>query len=272
MQDDLDVRSEEKDTNVYQNAENDSSEDSDDEDFETYQNISTTETLLENISSIIDRLYRLGFKIRNPSTRLGFSGARKYQEIDEETGVDLMRVFAAFDHQHMEQAFLQLWKAQEIRDVKDHYLVKRLAKANTRRRQQFRQWRNHRKKIEVHSNPAEDFNLLIPSSRTARMMEAPVQEIKSIRTPGQAVPSIPSTVTRLDPNVVMFDDTASILSSSTDGKFSSAANSSLPIPRLPKKANLSKEFECPYCYILCPARTRSPQAWKSVSLKLFGVA
>ncbi|KAL8931143.1 MAG: hypothetical protein Q9208_000247 [Pyrenodesmia sp. 3 TL-2023] len=188
-------------------------DDSDEEEFESYQDSSLTETALENVNGIIDSLYRLSFKIRNPATRLGFSKAQKYREIDNETGVDLIQIFADFDRQHIEEVFRELRKGQEPKDAKEHYLVERLAKANTRRRQQFKQWRTHRIKIEAISNTAEDFDFLIPSSKTAEMAQAPVSE--GMLASGQPAPSMPSTATRLDPAVVTLDDTTSIISTST---------------------------------------------------------
>ena len=82
--------------------------DSDSEDFESYLESSLAKTALENAEGVIDRLYRLAFKIRNPATRLGFSKAQNFQQIDPDTGVDLIEVFAAFDLQHVEQILLEL--------------------------------------------------------------------------------------------------------------------------------------------------------------------
>lgn len=228
-----------------------------------------TQTALENVNGIIDRLYRLSFKIRNPATRLGFTKALKYREIDEETGVDLIQVYAAFDRQHIEQLFLEFRKVQNPEDAKEHYLVERLAKANTRRRQQFKQWKTHRIKIKASSNTAGDFDFLIPSSKTAGVAQIPVPE--GVLASGQPAPSMPSTATRLDPAVVTLDDTTSIISTSTYARVSKEADFALAIPRLPKRLSLSREFECPYCHILCSGRMRNPQSWKSVCSVLLGV-
>ncbi|KAL8655780.1 MAG: hypothetical protein Q9210_000668 [Variospora velana] len=286
------------------------SDDSEDEDFETYDDDSVATTALENASGIIDGLYRLSFKIRNPATRTGFSKAQNYQEIDDETGVNLIKVLADFDRQHVEQVFIQLRENRtaaspaaseyesndhkerdededneddeddedngddedddhgekneedevdedddddgydgdggrneedEEEDEEDednrmdehhqntieeneegdsafkmsesklqkHYLVKRLAKANTRRRQQFKHWQNHRNKVEANSRQAKDFapwlsNLRAPNTGQKEMLKvAPI--------PNQPAPSIPSTVTRVDPAKVDLDDTSTHL-------------------------------------------------------------
>ncbi|KAL8832345.1 MAG: hypothetical protein Q9170_004915 [Blastenia crenularia] len=235
------------------------SDDSDDEDFFTYQDDSFAVTALGNVNGIVDRLYRLSFKIRNPATRIGFTKARNYQEVDESTGVDLIRILAAFNLQHVEQVFLRLQRDLQSEDVKEHFLVKRLARANTRRRQQFKQWKSHRTKIEANSKHAQKFNLLIPSSKVPK--EGAIQTLKATRIITQPAPSMPSTATRVDPAIANFDDAASVISSSTHAIFTRKPSLALEIPQLPRKLRLQKDFECPYCHRLCSGRTSNPQTW-----------
>ncbi|KAL8676089.1 MAG: hypothetical protein Q9186_007357 [Xanthomendoza sp. 1 TL-2023] len=237
---------------------NEESEDSDDEDFGTYQDDTYVETALGNVNGIIDRLYQLSFKIRNPVTRLGFSKAQNYQEIDKDTGLDLIPVIADFDRQHVEHVFLQLQKRNSTEDVRKHYLVKRLAKANTRRRQQFKYWRARRVKIQASSEPAKDSNFLI---RSSNVLGTEQQQLLETPMPGQPAPSMPSTATRLDPAIVNLDDTTSIISTSTYAKLTKGPAHDLEIPQLPKKLRGKKEFECPYCHVLCSGRLGSPRLW-----------
>ncbi|KAL8991576.1 MAG: hypothetical protein Q9177_000037 [Variospora cf. flavescens] len=302
------------------------SDDSEDEDFGTYDNDSVATTALENASAIIDGLYRLSFKIRNPTTRTGFSKAQNYQEVDDKTGVDLIKVLAAFDRQHVEQVFIQLREGrtaaspaaseykfsdhkerdedgedEDDEDDKDNEddeddddgekneddeeedeedeeneegdsafkiseskvqknnLVKRLAKANTRRRQQFKHWQKHRNKVDANSQQIKDFapwlsNLRAPNTGHEEMLKvAPI--------PNQPVSSIPSTVTRVDPAKIDLDDTRSLVSTSTYARLSKESDSSLEIPPLPKILRHGKAFECPYCHILCPGQTSRKQYW-----------
>ncbi|KAL8669621.1 MAG: hypothetical protein Q9168_005796 [Polycauliona sp. 1 TL-2023] len=237
----------------------DESEDSEDEDFETYQDESYAATALENGNRIIDRLYQLSFKIRNPATRSGFTKAQRIQAIDEETGVDLIQIYASFDHQHLEHVFLGFREGISTADIRGHYFVQRLAKANTRRRQQFRYWKSHRNKIEASSEPKKDIELLIPTSKVLELDQR--QLLGEAPILAQPAPSMPSTATRLDPNVVKFDDAASIMSTSTSAKLTKGPEASLEIPQFPKKLRGKKEFECPYCYVLCSAKTGSAPHW-----------
>lgn len=241
------------------------SDSSDDEDFETYQDDSFAATALENVNGLVDRLYRLGFKIRNPATRVGFTKAQNYQEIDQETDVDLIHIFASFDLQHVEQVFLQSQGSLDRESIKKNFLVKRLARANTRRRQQFKQWRSHRIKIEASSKHAREFNFLIPSSKEFASGETPIPE--ATVTAAKPAPSMPSTATRVDPAMVAIDDTASIVSSSTYARFSNDPSLTLEIPQLPRKLRLQKDFECPYCHVLCSGRTGDPRSWNQHVLR-----
>lgn len=134
-------------------SDKDSYTDSDSEDFDTYDREPFAETALSNASRTIDRLYRLAFKIRNPATRIGFTKARNYQQIDAESGVDLIQAFRVFDFKHVQEIFLKC-NPEADQDFADNLLVNRLAKAITQRRQQFKQWSSHRIKVETASKDA----------------------------------------------------------------------------------------------------------------------
>ena len=242
-------------------AQREDSEDSEAEDFGTYQDESSATTALKNSDGIIDRLYRLAFKIRNPATRSGFTKAQNYREIDKETGVDLIDVLAAFDLQHVEQVFLGSQQHLSSDDVKEHFLVKRLAKANTRRRQQFRHWKVHRIRVEAHSvTKGRDFNPVKALLKATDTKESPLLEVKPAL--GQPAPSMPSTATRVDSSNINLDETTSILSSSTYARLSADTNAEVVIPQLPKHIRREREFECPYCHMLCSGRTGRTQSWK----------
>ena len=126
----------------------DSDESSEDEEaLMSYQEDSISTIVLDNARLIIDRLYKLSFKIRNPATRLGFSKARNFRQIDEETGIDLIEGYASFDLRHVAEIIAQYWGMVQA-ECEKFELVQRLARANTSRRRQFGQWRRHRLKLE----------------------------------------------------------------------------------------------------------------------------
>lgn len=87
-----------KDYGLYQASDESSGEE---QALMSYKADSISTIVLENAKLIIDRLYKLSFKIRNPATRLGFFRARSYCAKDGETGVDLMKRYAYFDLRHV---------------------------------------------------------------------------------------------------------------------------------------------------------------------------
>ena len=222
-----------------ENSDSDESSEEDDS-YLSYQQNSISNIVLENVRLIVDRLYKLSFKIRNPTTRMGFSKARSYREIDEETGVDRMDWYASFDLRHVAEVLARYWR-RSPKECENHYLVKRLASANTHRRRQFGQWRRHKLKLENVEMMLSNFP---PCSEKGAF-------------------SMPSTATRLDENNFKLSDTASALSSSTyASSFTGDDENEIRIPPLPEKFYTGKEFECPYCYVLCSKRMSQKKEWE----------
>jgi len=140
---------------------------------------SELDLLLDSVRDPIDRLYKVSTKIRNPSSRLGSSKAANHQQIDEETGVDFLRAVEQADYDHIRSLFLQYQKARALQErdtveptndategeddgdgvwepirtvlfwhrAVDSFLIRRIARANVRRRQQFAYRKMHREKL-----------------------------------------------------------------------------------------------------------------------------
>ncbi|KAK2768772.1 hypothetical protein FQN54_000628 [Arachnomyces sp. PD_36] len=233
------------------------SDDSEEEDFSSYQTEPLTKTYLDNITTTIDRLYSLSFKIRNPAMRIGLSKALKYTEVDPDTGVNLIEEYASLDQSHLAELF-RSFGHRSPDNLKNHYLVQRLARANTRRRQQFRYWRKRKVKYEKYPKPVEGAlgnpqNLNIQMERDLRIVDGP-----------RSAPSLPSTATALNPAQVKLEDDSSIISTTTflimaDEK--SGDHVSIPPP--PAIDSDTKEFECPYCFTICPRKTITKKVWET---------
>ena len=101
-----------------------------DEDLDSFKSEPVAEVALGNVSNVIDKLYRLSFKIRNPATRHGFSKAKDYRDVDASTGVDLIEQFALIDQSHVQEVVAH-YRGIPPGDCKDDFLVCRLARANT---------------------------------------------------------------------------------------------------------------------------------------------
>lgn len=235
-------------------ASDESSED--EEDLMSYQEGSISGIVLENAKLMIDRLYKLSFKIRNPATRLGSSKARSYRALDEETGVDLMEQYACFDLRHLAEIVAPYW-GMSPGECESHNLVQRLAKANTSRRQQFGQWRRHKLKLE---NVGKEFLQMI--DKNPNLVAAP-SLLPFPRISQKGALSSPSTATGLDEINVNLDDNASAVSSLTYAiKLTEDDENHVNVPPLPEKLCTDKEFECPYCHILCSSRLSNKMAWE----------
>ncbi|KAK5556467.1 hypothetical protein LTR46_005659 [Exophiala xenobiotica] len=80
----------------------DDADTSDDEDMDQAAYISI---LLQSVEDVIDRLFKLSTKIRNPSTRLISTRAKLFRCIDEDSGCDLLEVFKHYDYCHVLSIF-----------------------------------------------------------------------------------------------------------------------------------------------------------------------
>ena len=98
----------------------------DDELFASYAVKSPLQVGLTRLESIIDRLYRLSFKIRNPATRIGFSKASAYRLVDKDTKVDLIDQYALHDQRYVEEESKRM-TGLDYKDLESNFLVQRLA-------------------------------------------------------------------------------------------------------------------------------------------------
>lgn len=153
---------------------------------------SDMDLLLDSVKDPIDRLYKMAVWIRNPATRLPSSKARNFQQIDQETKVDLFKSYEAFDYDYISSLFLQYEKKKALQESPtakheeeaggidgqdqvwepirttlelnrlrvsngtESYLIRRIARANGRRRQQFAYWRSQKDKLRAHSSVVVD--------------------------------------------------------------------------------------------------------------------
>ncbi|KAF6232486.1 hypothetical protein HO173_009366 [Letharia columbiana] len=231
----------------YQNQNSDESSD-EEESLLSYQNNSISAIELENARLIIDTLYKLSFKIRNPATRLGFSKARTYRQVNEDTGVDLMNAFIPFDLKHVAEIFAHHLQVSPG-ECENDFLVQRLARANTHRRRQFGQWWNHITKLERSNHAPAQFN---PAG--------PDLQLNPGLSKAKGHPSLPSTATRLEETTI---SSASIKTTSTYVALSKEdEETDIHIPPLPKNLRAKDEFECPYCRVLCAKRLCNQSAWE----------
>ena len=271
-------------------AESETEENSSDEEFASLE--ATAEVLLSSVTDIVDNLYLLATKIRDPAFRLPSSKARLLRHADPETGVDFIEEIRAIDAAHIEELLLEyralkpadvvvspeatleakdcMRKPKEL-DEECRIIITRLAQANTYRRQQFSHWRKHRDRIAKETLEALDRRQALPSMNTGSTVRRP----QNIFTGGPqlgprtlAALSKPSTASYLR-NPSRFED--------DDGKSSTSRRTitpkawdprdeqiDVPPPPLALKETAEKEkhFVCPYCFTICSASQLQPDAWR----------
>jgi hypothetical protein len=258
--------------------------------------------LRESIQDILNRLFRLSVKIRNPITRLESSKARSYRLFRNDADVFDVEFFGAVEHfdlDYVRSVFLEFEKSKiqqglepawglrqpkssnvwhdpsqckscqssldEIRylehkqlmDLPEHYLVRRIARANVRRRQQFAYWTHHKSKV---MRLTDDANKSLHAAEAARIdlsSESPVSGAQGLATIHEE--SI-TTATLLPHSLHNIDDLASETTVSRYKK--SPEGEKIVFPEPPDCPEVDEYFECPFCHIMCQRKTLNESAWK----------
>jgi hypothetical protein len=239
--------------------------------------------LLDSIRDPINRLYRTSIWIRNPSSRFAASKALRHEEIDDDTGLDLLTAFEPFDrdliltlfsqplesytqqpgsHSSREQHPSDTSQDQEknpgddrpTRRHLEEYLIERLVRANYRRRQQLSYWRHHRAKLALY---AESEN-----PTTVPLHDKPGELNMTVQAPGIHTPSV-TTATNLDLNFLPFRDGNSLATVSVYApKYTSTDVEPVTFPPPPELSSEQNYFECPYCFTICPEKMAKTDAWR----------
>lgn len=232
------------------------------------------------LSNINDNLYRLSRSIRAPASHSRSLKALSYKLIDKETGVDVVQQFAPVDLAFTKDLFSQLRRNAQDQyancptlDDGDLAMIKRLAQGITRRRQQFLYWKHHRKKLGFH---AEKEILKIPKpAPTVHLKGDEMRE--SVAGPRASLPVIGKAQTESSrPKTTLTETTATLFitpANVPDGNQSVTSyattargldGSRIELPKLPKDIKKGKDFECPYCLMICPPHYQMPRAWRYV--------
>lgn len=262
---------------------------------------SELDLLLDGVKDPIDRLYKVSTKIRNPSSRLGSSRAASHQQIDEETGVDFLRAVEQADYHHISSLFLQYQKSRALQEhdtkeptkdavggedddedgvwepirtvlsqhrAADSFLIRRIARANVRRRQHFAYRKMHREKLARHARASIS--------------------TQSVLTPGTEIPSQPSFDRHISndsfiPQAELAPPAASVTTATnlnlarlelvenqsmfTVSEYAPSTwqpdRDAVAFPPPPTTQSGEKFFECPYCFTFCPRGALGPTAWKA---------
>ncbi|KAH6853338.1 hypothetical protein B0I37DRAFT_4078 [Chaetomium sp. MPI-CAGE-AT-0009] len=245
-----------------------STDDSEDEDGHPIRQRHELSMRLSSIVDLVKKLYELGFKIRDPRLRPSSSKATRYREVDPATEVDLFDVFLRFDRQHVDALleFLRRGREPPVLVGEDpDYLVPRLAASITLRRKHFRYWEKHGKKLSLHSVPhiksptAEAFENSRPASQGQRN-EMP-QLVRPLGTDEPKTLMSMTEATKYQDNLDDMTERGTVVSYASTTL--DADGHRLELPNPPPEALKGKDFVCPYCSVICPARYGKRKAWRS---------
>ncbi|KAG9195991.1 hypothetical protein G6011_01112 [Alternaria panax] len=231
----------------------------------------------EEVVDIIDNLYKLSVRIRTPSIRSRSLKASSYMPTDPETGVDIIGAYAELDKKHVQELLSQLRQTNPSDPSDDRaeqaFLIDRLSSSITLRRRHFKYWKRHRDKLGASAISEE-----VPEPGTFAVNGEPhpvrgdnlethqaIPIITTLRpTPSQKTGKTLLSGTEATHHHQSLDDivdTKSVTSYAVTVRDLHGKGIELPPP--PKAANGDKDFECPYCWIVCPARYGKGRAWKT---------
>jgi hypothetical protein len=229
---------------------------------------------LSSIVDIIKKLYELGFKIRDPRLRPSSLKANLYREVDPDTGVDLFEAFAEFDRQHV-CAFLNSVRQGRAPPAgvgtDSDGLEPRLASSITLRRKHFRYWEKHGKKLSLHSVPRIEPAKVTEPEQVPPASQGQREEISKLSQPVGAgeQKTLMSMTEATKYHEVLDDRTESGTVISSTSTALDADGHGLELPNPPPEVLKGRDFVCPYCSVVCPAKYGRRKAWRSVPTYMF---
>jgi hypothetical protein len=215
----------------------DSDSDASEDDSEQFEDELPTELsqLVSNMVEINSCLMRLSLAIRNPAP---------HDQFKKSTQIDVTH-FEVFDVDHVRGKFPRA----------SGYLVLRLGKAISRRRQYLRYREEHRRKLEQGLAPQRHIQELTDPSQAAHTVLAPSEKIES--TVASSIPlaiKASASAAALDEDDY-YEDTLS----QTSYASSNSNPSRLRPPALPEGGQGGEPFECPLCFRFTSVRQAT--AW-----------
>jgi hypothetical protein len=249
------------------------SEESADQNLPSFSVKQASGRIFRSIQEDIDSLYEVLLMIIRPDFNRHYLHSSNLEEPD----VSVLS-YLDFDIRHVEDK-IRSWECQapSLKDKEDiaaseslesqtsslaHILVTRLARANTKRREQLKHW-------EKHPDQAPTTNNTVSSEVEIVSHPAPPEE-STAKIPG--IPSNRSVMTTNTFSTVAVSDIfgteavakppRTVYTDSTVG-----TQRSNRVPKVPSKSLHQKDFECPYCHLRLDSSTMQVrQEWKYVSI------
>lgn len=240
-------------SSVSSSSSSDSTSSSSDQSVEIGPDASPVRTkILGTIEEAIDRLHRLSVAIRKSSITSRNSKAATFVERDEE-GNDLSVEFEKYAAQKIKFTFKEI----------NEQLCERLAGAIALRRRRFQYRKSHQKKLEYSVYRPAPVSTVVPQKQISLLATA--TENKSLQATTISRPSIQqsaTTASAFDHEKLSYPAAPASRASTARSASMIVQNYSLDFPKPPFIAPHSKEFKCPYCYMILPVTEASDTRWK----------
>lgn len=238
------------------------------------------------IIQLLSDLFKLSFKIRNPATRSTAQSSLKallYKEMvaTDESTVDLMESYAHFDRGHVQEFFRELRRSnRRVSDTSpgthqlpdeaaDTYLIDRWANSITNRRRYFSYWKRHARKLATDVGADDEERRLSKQKSSPKAAQNAAQVIVPITSTGRlaAAPSLAGKTVLSGTEVTSYDrtldediETQSTISYTSTAYDAIDGTAKLPPPPTTQPSQF--EFECPYCWVVCPVRHLRRKYWR----------
>lgn len=215
---------------------------------------------IKDVEKTISRLYRLSVAIRKSATQSRKTKAAKYVDRDE-SGHDMSSEFEKYATRLIKQ------KYPDISQV----LCERLGYANSLRRRQFLYRQRHQQKLSLGTTRR------VPQGATVLMSGPPVLSPgvgDGAHSLSNDLQSGPSPAAREDGKSALLSQTMAsalairsirqrgALSNTSTVITASPVPGSFDVPSAPKMTARAKEFQCPYCFLMLPAKEASHPRWR----------
>ena len=239
--------------------ESDNRDDDDDDDDAKGKPHSELEVRYSNIVDILDTLNKLAFKIRDPTAHQMPGAAILRRAMRHAVDPEFLSKLSLMDHQIVCELVSSLRNAPTDDQLESDFLINRLAKALTQRRIRFQYWERHAEKLMV--DVFETFNLAYTDQPVDLDLDEDAQSLTGNTSASQGATVLSGTEASTYHNQAdAMSETSSIVTSLSillrdDGE-------DIALPRPPEDALQGKDFVCPYCRILCPAKEGSGSRWK----------
>lgn len=205
---------------------------------------------LWSLKHTVDNLYKLSFLIRNSTSRqTALQKAESYGKNFDGHGTDRF-AHLDVDHQNRASEFLRQvrmdsgCKHDQRSASDDATLLNQLSQASSKRQRKFAYWDQHSKKLS-----AEGIDSVSGSPGIDQTFDA----ARHITGPVTIASCTEATLYQAIENDVQSVAASASTARGLDG-------TRVPMPKAPRLIEGQTEFECPYCYVWCPASER--QRWR----------